>query len=331
MSSYIQRLISRGVESFGNTSSLSSVSVAKSQSPLVKNDQRLHHFDISHTVDMPTESVPEGVGEDISNSELIQLPKKQITSLDRDVNKNTLNSKQNRSDQKSSNARNESSNLGSDSRSRELYNSSLSNRNQRSNSKPLVEEKKLIERKEIYQSPIIHEHVNENYINKTEQAETIKYVEIPQRSVHSFESYSHNNNQETLSDANNNQEASLDIDNIISKLDRPTSVSQQDFQEPSVAKDNIKPAPKQVEVQEIKAKAPVNTIVQEYDSGNHSSSVKPTVIEKVIEKVVEKEVVNNHIHENSSKQSKPATAESVSKIGTLPIRNSVFSIFGSRG
>lgn len=329
MSSYIQRLISRGVESFSDTSSLSSVSVAKSQSPLVKNDQRLHHLDISHTVDMPTGSMSDG--EDFDNNQFPQLPEQNISAVDTPVGNNRLNKKQSRSEQKSISPKSEPINFSDNKRSRDLYNSSLINRNNRPDNNPKSADKKIIERNEIYQSPIVHEHVTENHIHKTEQPETIRYVELPQRSVHSLEPRSSGNIKVANSDSSNNQNASLDIDNIISKLDRTTSASQQTFQEPLVSQDNAKPSLKQVELQEIKATAPINSIVQEYDSDNQSSPVKPTVIEKVIEKVVEKEVVNKHIHEASSKLDKPATAESVSKIGSLPIRNSVFSIFGSRG
>lgn len=328
MSSYIQRLISRGIVSFSDTPSLSSVSVAKSQSPLVKNDQRLHHLDISHTVDMPTGSVSDS--EDFGNNQFTQLPETNISAADTAVTNNTLNQKQNRSDQKSISAKREPINFSENTRSRDLYNSSLINRNNRSDNNPKSAGQKIIERNEIYQSPIVHEHVTENHIHNTEQPETIRYVELPQRSVHSLEPRSSGNIQVTRSHSRNNQEESLNIDNIISSFDRATD-NQKTFQEPLVSQDNAKPSIKQVELQEIKATAPINSIVQEYDSANQCSPVKPTVIEKVIEKVVEKEVVNKHIHEASSKLDKPATAESVSKIGSLPIRNSVFSIFGSRG
>ena len=328
MSSFIQRLISRGVESFSDTSSFSSVSVAKSQSPLVKNDQRLHHLDISHTVDMPTGSMSDG--EDFDSNQFPQLPEQNISAVDTASENNRLNKKQSRSEQKSISPKSEPINFSENKRSRDLHNSSLINRNNRSDNNPKSAGKKIIERNEIYQSPIVHEHVTENHIHKTEQPETIRYVELPQRSVHSLEPRSSGNIQVTRSHSRNNQEEGLDIDNIISNLDRATD-NQKTFQEPLVSQNNAKPSIKQVELQEIKATAPINSIVQEYDSANQSSPVKPTVIEKVIEKVVEKEVVNKHIHEASSKLDKPATAESVSKIGSLPIRNSVFSIFGSRG
>lgn len=327
MSSYIQRLISRGVESFSNAPSLSSV--AKSQSPLVKNDQRLHDFDISRTVDIPVGLTSEG--EDVSRNHFAEAPNKQSATIRPAVQNNTSPSTKEQSAPKLNNTSNELKDFRQEVRSKEAYNSSLMKRKQKTASHPLVETTKLIERKEIYQSPIIHEHITENHIVRDEQSDTINYVEIPKHSVHSFESDSHSSNQKASDYSEKNQEDKLSISDIVSKLTPPTPVNQQVLKEPSVYQDNHQPFPEQAEPQEIRATAPVNRIVQEYDSDNNSSPIKPTVIEKVIEKVVEKEVVNGPTQEVSNKQSKPATAESLSKIGSLPIRNSVFSIFGSRG
>lgn len=327
MSSYIQRLISRGVESFSNASSLGSV--AKSQSPLAKNDQRLHELDISHTVNIPASSINEG--DSFDNDQSNQRSEQKSTLSGREETQPTSNRQNSLPGQKSANARSKSTSHSPDLRSRELYKASLMNRNQRESDKPLVEETKIVERKEIYQSPIINKHVSEVYINQSEQPEIINYVEVPQRSVHNFEPKNATSNQNTSDDFSNNTEASFDVDSIISKMAGHASVSPEALPEQSVAKEGGQPAESQVIYQEIKATTPVNTIVQEYDSHNGKSSVKPSVIEKVIEKVVEKEVVNRNVQEKSNKQTRPATAESISKIGCLPKRNSVFSIFGSRG
>ena len=157
MSSYIQRLISRGVESFSNASSLGSV--AKSQSPLAKNDQRLHELDISHTVNIPASSINEG--DSFDNDQSNQRSEQKSTLSGREETQPTSNRQNSLPGQKSANARSKSTSHSPDLRSRELYKASLMNRNQRESDKPLVEETKIVERKEIYQSPIINKHVSE--------------------------------------------------------------------------------------------------------------------------------------------------------------------------
>ncbi|WP_417446436.1 hypothetical protein [Kangiella sp.] len=328
MSSYIQRLIARGVESYSSSSVLGSV--AKSQSPLVKNDQRLHDFDIKHTVDVPVSRAQEDFSFD-SNQSIAS--KTSSGELDKSVGQMQESDYQGkpliRNDNSEVSVR--SSSPAAESDKSHAYSSP--EQNQANSEPPIIQKQTLVEKQLIHQSPVINKHFNETHINKTENQQTVNYVDNPRSSSRAIELNSYSNTQQSYNGAAD-KKITQPKDSVVEPRVKKTMSINPDISRKPEFEDKTERASREdvaLKLQEVRAKMPVSSIAQEYDSHKESSPAPPSVVERVVEKVVEKEFTNNNIRNNRSHQSKPATAESISKIGSLPIRNSVFSIFGSRG
>lgn len=328
MSSYIQRLVARGVESFSNSLTLDSA--AKSQSPLVINDQRLHDFDIKHTIDVPVSTAQEDFSFD---SHQPIASEKSSGSLDKSVDPMQERGYQGkpliRNDNSEVSVRSSSPVAESD----KSHAYSSPEQNQANSEPPIIQKQTLVEKQLVQQSPVINKHINETHINKTEKRQTVKYVDNPRRSNRAVELNSYSNTQQSYEDATD-KKTTLPKDSVVEPHVKKTMPVNPDISSKPQFENNTDRTSREevaLKLQDVRAKMPMNSIAQEYDSHKESSPAPPSVIERVVEKVVEKEVTNKDISNNRSNQSKPATAESVSKIGSLPIRNSVFSIFGSRG